>query len=121
MKKILAVLVMALFFTAPAAFAKGVIAIVPADMPNWVIDSADTGGYWFTSKYAYAIGVAPKMRNTSLQRTTAENRARAALVRGLGLTTGIAKGVEVRDHWEDRTTGELYVLVRIEINISPTK
>src|SRR3989344_5624093 len=112
MKKIFRVIaVVFLLATATASTSYGKIWIVPDNMPEWAINALDNQAYWFTDQYAYGVGVAPPMKNYSLQRTTAENRARAALLKGLGITK--ESTVEIRDVWKDPDTHKIYALARV--------
>lgn len=119
MKKILGVVMLVFLLVATPALAK--IYIVPANMPGWAVNALNGEKFWFTRTHAYATDVAAPMGNRPLQRITAENRARARLLKGLGVTNAIVKGIEIRDVWEDPDTHKVYALVRIHINIIPAE
>lgn len=124
MKKIVCgiLVVMAVMLTVSVSHAEGKnIYIVHEDMPKWVEQTIGSNPthYWFTSTHAYGVGVVKPMKNRSLQRTTAENRARAVLLKGLGVTRG--NFVEIRGVWEDPDTRALYALARVKIDIIPAK
>jgi len=94
------------------------IYIVHEDMPEWATQTVNGTHFWFTDRYAYGVGIAPPMKNSSLQRTTAGNRARVAVVTGLRIGATIS-GSEIRYFWKHPETGELYALARMPIAIVP--
>lgn len=108
--------VLALMFLATTAHA-GIVFIGPVKTPNWVIEAMDAEYFWYTPKYAYAVGVAKNIRNHSLLRTTAEDRARTRLIEGLKLTDAIIRECEIVNVWEDQDSNEFYALARMPIKI----
>lgn len=127
MKKVLGVafaLLTVMVLTVSTSHAKEKqIYIIHGDTPSWVIETIGKNAktYWFTDQYAYGVGIAPPMKNRSLQRITAENRARAALISGLRANPIINGIVEIRDTWRNPDNGKEYALVRTSIKIVPVK
>lgn len=94
------------------------IYIVHEDMPEWATQTVNGTHYWFTDQYAYGVGIAQPMKNSSLQRITAGNRARTAIATRLNLGSKI-NGSEIRHFWKNPETGDLYALARMPIKIEP--
>lgn len=127
MKKILSVvfaLLTAMVLTVSASQAKEKqIYIIHEDTPSWVIETIGKNAktYWFTDQYAYGVGIAPPMKNSHLQMSTAESRARTNLTNGLRTNGVISSVAEVRGHWKDPDTKKAYILVRTPIKIIPAE
>lgn len=85
---------------------------VPANdhRPEWVRQGTRAEGEVY-----YGLGKVRGIRNRSLARSTADNRARAAvgrLLSGKGSFTGTLSGVEIEKRWYDRKTRTHYSLAR---------
>lgn len=124
MKKILGMVMLAVLLTVSISHAEGKnIYVVHEDTPKWVEQTLGSNGtdHWITEQYAYGVGVVPKMKNRSLQRTAAGNRARNVLLKNFGQTEGVLRGTEIRHIWEDPSTGKIHALARMPIKIVPAK
>lgn len=122
MKKLLFAVAVFLLLV-PAANAKDIY-IVHEDMPEWATMTVGLKPtpYWFTNQYAYGVGIAPLMKNKALARTTAANRAREILIKGLKENPVIGiNAIEIREFWTNPDNGKVYALARTPIKIIPAK
>jgi len=76
--------------------------------PDWVTKSPG----WVDGDIVFGVGKAPKMTNSSLQRSIAANRARAGILKVVGLKVATLKGSEVVEIWQD-DNGDLYALAKV--------
>jgi len=82
------------------------------DAPEWVRKAQAGETSWVEGYTTYGVGMAPKMTNSSLQRSTAENRARMAAARAdKGIPGASVKEIS-QEIWQS-PDGTLYVLKKI--------
>jgi hypothetical protein len=77
--------------------------------PDWIAKAPG----WVEGEFVFGVGKAPKMMNSSLQRDIAQNRARAAILKAVGLKSATLRGSEIVEVWQDTDDGALYVLARV--------
>ena len=83
------------------------VTVLAQEKPEWT-----TKTYWADGDIVYGVGKAPKMMNSSLQRSTAENRARAATLKAVGLASATLRGSEIVEIWQ-ASDGTIYALARV--------
>lgn len=118
MKKILGVLLLMFALVMTTGVSHGAIWIVPTDMPEWAVSGLNGTHYWFTDQYAYGVGVSSPAENSP--QSTAENRARVALITGLRVKM-VVNTIEIRRVYIDPHTKKVYALARMPIKIIPAK
>jgi hypothetical protein len=76
--------------------------------PDWVTKSPG----WVEGEFVFGVGKAPKMNNFSLQRSTAEGWARAAILKVMDLKIATLRGSQIVEVWQD-VDGTIYALARV--------
>ncbi len=82
------------------------------DYPKWVLK-----GSLIEGEHLFGVGSAKGIRNVSLARMTADNRARAEIAKLMSPGAKVEmkmSGVEIIDHWIHPENGALYALARLK-------
>ena len=95
-----------------------------AESPAWVGRGPSVDGTG-DQVVVYGVGASGSIRDPSLARTTADNRARASVaqqLRDLGLVpeaggavTARMQGIQIVDHWIEPHTRQIYALARLDV------
>lgn len=85
------------------------------ETPQWVARAkiALAEAYWGEGEYIVAVGSATRMLDISHQQKAATYRAKANVLRALGITEALLVNTEIVSIWKDPTNGTIYTLVRI--------
>ncbi len=82
------------------------------DYPKWVLRGSVVQG-----EHIFGVGSATGIRNVSLARMTADNRARAEIAKLVSPGSKVEakmSGVEIIDHWLHPENGAIYALARLK-------
>lgn len=93
-----------------AAAGLGVWPQAPRRAPRWVRKEVVEAGFVF------GVGRVRGVENRALARMTAENRARADVIRQLGVGEGEGvSGIDIVDHWTDPRSGSMFARARFKV------